>query len=148
MQCRRARAERILLARLGEAHSREGSRQGFRVHLASRTLQVIVLPSLRVGGLQSTGEAKLRALLVGIRTQPISSLFYPLCYSVQFLGIKHQGITKPANKFNMRQAMRHRLGIFDGYGQTVYSTDVCVCVRCIASVSRPLTQRRTRRPSR
>lgn len=55
---------RVLLARLCEAHSREGGRQCFRVHLTSRTLQVIVLPSLSVGGLQSTGNAKARALLV------------------------------------------------------------------------------------
>lgn len=55
---------RVLLARMWEAHPCEGGRQCFRVHLASRTLQVIVLPSLSVGGLQSTGDAKARALLV------------------------------------------------------------------------------------
>lgn len=59
------KARGFLLARLGEAHSREGGRQCFGVHLAASTLQIIVLPSLCVGGLQSmNGSLKLVPLLV------------------------------------------------------------------------------------
>lgn len=47
---------KILLARLREAHPSEGCGQCLRVHLAASTLEVIVLPSLGVGRLQSIKE--------------------------------------------------------------------------------------------
>lgn len=55
----------ILLACLWKAHSCEGRRQSFCVHFTAGTLEVIVLPSLRVGGLQSSVKyAEASAVLV------------------------------------------------------------------------------------
>lgn len=67
----------ILLACLWKAHSSEWRGQSLRVHFTTGTLQVIVLPSLRVGGLQTSGTyAEASAVLVtGLQT-----LWYLLMY--------------------------------------------------------------------
>jgi len=43
-----------LLAGLGKCHPGKGRGEGFRVHLAARALQVIILPCLRVRRLKPT----------------------------------------------------------------------------------------------
>lgn len=46
------RVKESLLAGLGKCHACERGGQSLSVHLASRALQVIVLPDLRIGGLK------------------------------------------------------------------------------------------------